>query len=103
VWWFFLLPIVENPTQLTENFLIHCGGGAAGENRIWFFERQNIPDAFKNNETSIDTSALGTPMGNWPAGGCNIDQFFLPQTLVFDITLCGGTYMSVQFVVEACV
>jgi len=43
---------------------------------------------FGSNE--IDTSVLGTPMGNWPSGGCNISEFFAAQTLVLDITLCGG-------------
>lgn len=43
---------------------------------------------FGSNE--IDTSVLGTPMGNWPSGGCNTSEFFAAQTLVLDITLCGG-------------
>lgn len=58
--------------------------------RVWFFERSSVPDVFNNNETTVDTSLLGTPMGNWPSGGCNMEQYFSPQTLVFDITLCGG-------------
>ena len=28
-------------------------------------------------------------MANWPTGGCNVDKFFEPQSLIFDITLCG--------------
>jgi len=58
--------------------------------RVWFFERSSVPDVFNNNETTVDTLLLGTPMGNWPSGGCNMEQYFSPQTLVFDITLCGG-------------
>lgn len=63
--------------------------------RIWFIERSKVPDALKNNASSIDTSTLGTPMGNWPSGGCDINKFFLPQTLVFDITFCGGGCFSI--------
>lgn len=69
---------------------------------IWFFERKSVPDALKNNETRIDTSSFGMPMGNWPSGGCNINQFFAPQTLVFDITLCGDFAGSPQFFPQTC-
>jgi len=56
---------------------------------IWFFSRPQVPSVFSSNASSIDTSTLGTPVANWPAGGCNIDKFFEPQSLIFDITLCG--------------
>jgi len=39
--------------------------------------------------TTIDTSAFGIPVANWPNSGCNINQFFQPQHLIIDITLCG--------------
>ena len=38
----------------------------------------------------MDTSTLGTPVANWASDGCKITEFFEPQQLVFDITLCGG-------------
>ncbi|KAL1756077.1 glycoside hydrolase family 16 protein [Schizophyllum commune] len=56
---------------------------------IWFYSRDEVPDAIKNNASSIDTSSLGTPVANWPTGGCDIDTFFQAQNLIFDITLCG--------------
>ncbi|KAJ8521871.1 hypothetical protein ONZ45_g1508 [Pleurotus djamor] len=56
---------------------------------IWFFERKDVPPSISSSMNSIDTSSLGTPTGNWPGAGCNIQQFFQPQHLVLDITLCG--------------
>ncbi|KAN0087663.1 glycoside hydrolase family 16 protein [Tylopilus felleus] len=56
---------------------------------IWFFPRSQIPSALSNNESTIDTTTFGIPVGNWPSTGCNIQQFFQPQQLIFDITLCG--------------
>ncbi|KAH8829483.1 glycoside hydrolase family 16 protein [Flagelloscypha sp. PMI_526] len=35
-------------------------------------------------------SSFGTPVANWPNGGCSIDKFFASQYLIFDISLCGG-------------
>lgn len=55
-----------------------------------------MPDVFGGSE--IDTGALGTPMGNWPSQGCNIDKFFAAQTLVLDITLCGGEFVCAVWV-----
>lgn len=33
-------------------------------------------------------------MSNWPSTGCDINTFFRPQQLVFDITLCGDLYVE---------
>lgn len=38
----------------------------------------------------MDTTTLGIPVANWPSDGCSVNQFFEPQELIFDITLCGG-------------
>ncbi|KAJ7062356.1 glycoside hydrolase family 16 protein [Mycena amicta] len=56
---------------------------------VWFFNRTNVPTAFSSNASSFSTSDLGTPVANWPTGGCAIDTFFKAQNLIFDITLCG--------------
>jgi len=56
---------------------------------IWFFPRSQIPSALSSNESTIDTSTFGIPVGNWPNTGCNIQEFFQPQQLILDITLCG--------------
>ena len=39
--------------------------------------------------STVDTSALGTPVANWDSDGCTIPEFFEPQQLVFNIALCG--------------
>ncbi|KAF9221534.1 hypothetical protein BS17DRAFT_711086 [Gyrodon lividus] len=57
---------------------------------IWFFQRAQIPSALSNNESIIDTATFGTPVGNWPSTGCNVQEYFQPQQLIFDITLCGA-------------
>lgn len=56
---------------------------------IWFFSRADVPESITPDMKSIETSALGVPMGHWPASGCDIPQFFKPQNLMFTITLCG--------------
>ncbi|KAI0031213.1 hypothetical protein K488DRAFT_52606 [Vararia minispora EC-137] len=56
---------------------------------IWFFERANIPQSLKGNATSLDTSTFGTPAFNVPSTSCNVGSVFKPQSLIFDITLCG--------------
>lgn len=38
----------------------------------------------------MDISQWGPPSAAYPASGCNIPQFFTPQNLVIDITLCGN-------------
>ncbi|KAI0793026.1 concanavalin A-like lectin/glucanase domain-containing protein [Irpex lacteus] len=88
--------IVTNPntTSYGPGFA-STGGGifvtefAAKGISIWYFPRSLIPASLQGNQSSIDTSTLGTPVANWPASGCNVNQFFEPQELVFDITLCG--------------
>jgi hypothetical protein len=97
--------IVTNAPQPSygPNFAA-AGGGvfvtefATSAISVWFFPRANIPSSISSNASSIDTSSLGVPVGNWPASGCpgGFDNFFMPQNLVFHIVLCGtfgdGTY-----------
>ncbi|OCH87773.1 glycoside hydrolase family 16 protein [Obba rivulosa] len=59
---------------------------------IWFWSRPNIPPSITqaNSTSSIDISTWGPPSASYPAGSnCNVTQFFTPQQLIFDITLCG--------------
>jgi len=44
-----------------------------------------------SNSSTIDTTTLGIPVGNWPSTQCNSTEFFDAQNLIFDITLCGGS------------
>ncbi|KZT28765.1 glycoside hydrolase family 16 protein [Neolentinus lepideus HHB14362 ss-1] len=83
-----------SPQSYGEAFA-QAGGGmfvteyASSGISIWFFSRSSIPSSLQSNASSVDTSALGTPVANWPTGGCNIGNFFQAQSLIFDITLCG--------------
>ncbi|KAL8958387.1 MAG: hypothetical protein Q9183_005848, partial [Haloplaca sp. 2 TL-2023] len=56
--------------------------------KIWGWSGNSAPsDATGNNP---DPSGWGTPTGNFPSGsGCNVDEFFKDQQLVFDTTFCG--------------
>lgn len=69
---------------------------------IWFFSRSSVPDTISSNSSTIDTDDLGTPVANWPNGGCNIDKFFSAQSLIFDITLCGDFAGAASVFNETC-
>ncbi|EGO03548.1 glycoside hydrolase family 16 protein [Serpula lacrymans var. lacrymans S7.3] len=58
---------------------------------IWFWSRPNVPESITqaNSTSSIDITSWGTPSASYFANTCNITEFFSPQNLVFDITLCG--------------
>lgn len=70
--------------------------------RIWFYSRSDIPSAITSNSSSIDTSDFGTPVANWPSGGCTVDTFFEAQNLIFDITLCGDFAGATSVFSETC-
>lgn len=53
-------------------------------------QRDQVPADLTNNASSINVSAWGDPMASYPSDqACNVTQFFKPQNLIFDITLCG--------------
>jgi hypothetical protein len=61
--------------------------------RIWFFNRTNVPSSLSAGAQNVDTSTLGIPVGNWPTSGCNINQFFAPQNLIFGSLLLPFTLL----------
>ncbi|KAH9066128.1 concanavalin A-like lectin/glucanase domain-containing protein [Lactarius deliciosus] len=88
--------VVKNPDPKSYGAAFAAAGGgmfvtelASTGISIWFFSRANVPSSLLKNSTVVDTSTFGVPVANYPAGGCNIDKFFQPQNLIFDITLCG--------------
>ncbi|KIJ15436.1 glycoside hydrolase family 16 protein [Paxillus involutus ATCC 200175] len=58
---------------------------------IWFWSRPDVPPSISqaNSTSSMDISQWGTPHASYFSATCNISQFFTPQNLVLDITLCG--------------
>ncbi|KAG7444204.1 glycoside hydrolase family 16 protein [Guyanagaster necrorhizus] len=69
---------------------------------IWFFSRSSVPSSISSNSSTIDTDNLGTPVANWPKGGCDIDTYFTAQNLIFDITLCGDFAGTASIFNETC-
>jgi len=69
---------------------------------VWFFNRSSIPTSISGNSSSVSTSDLGTPVANWPTGGCAIDTFFKAQNLIFDITLCGDAAGATSVFAQTC-
>ncbi|KAJ7134267.1 glycoside hydrolase family 16 protein [Mycena epipterygia] len=69
---------------------------------VWFFNRSSIPTSISGNASSFATSDLGTPVANWPTGGCAIDTYFKPQNLIFDITLCGDAAGASSVFAQTC-
>lgn len=56
---------------------------------IWFWGRNSIPADVSSGGNTVDPSTWGTPSASWPSSSCNISEFFKPQQMVIDITLCG--------------
>ncbi|KAG9003572.1 hypothetical protein FRB93_010990 [Tulasnella sp. JGI-2019a] len=101
--------IVTNPATTSYGAgFASAGGGvwvtefAESGISIWFFPRASIPSSVSSSASTIDTSTLGTPVGNWPAGGCTVDTYFAAQNLIFDITLCGDFAGSASVFASTC-
>ncbi|KAJ7076012.1 glycoside hydrolase family 16 protein [Mycena belliarum] len=58
---------------------------------IWFWSRANVPASIREATatSSISLSDWGTPSASYVNTTCKIEDFFAPQNLVIDITLCG--------------
>ncbi|RDL39358.1 Mixed-linked glucanase [Venustampulla echinocandica] len=55
---------------------------------VWFFPRNNIPADIRSGNPV--TGNWGLPIVAFNGGsGCNIDQHFMNQNIVFDTTFCG--------------
>ncbi|KAH9171666.1 concanavalin A-like lectin/glucanase domain-containing protein [Lactarius sanguifluus] len=101
--------VVKNPDPNSYGAAFAAAGGgvfvtelASTGISIWFFSRANVPSSLQKNHTVVDTSTFGVPVANYPAGGCNIDKFFQPQNLIFDITLCGDFAGNSEIFPQTC-
>ncbi|KAI0738520.1 glycoside hydrolase family 16 protein [Daedaleopsis nitida] len=54
---------------------------------VWFFDRSAIPADI--TAKTPDPASWGTPTAFFPNTQCDILGHFLPQQLIFDITICG--------------
>ncbi|THU89496.1 glycoside hydrolase family 16 protein [Dendrothele bispora CBS 962.96] len=101
--------IVTNPTTKSYGADFASAGGGVFVTEfaeegisVWFFSRSDVPSSITSNSSSINISDLGTPVANWPNGGCEIDSFFKAQNLIFDITLCGDFAGAASVFAETC-
>lgn len=71
---------------------------------MWFWTRANVPKSILSatSTSALDISDFGTPSASYPASTCNISQYFTPQQLIFDITLCGDWAGVPQFYGPSC-
>jgi hypothetical protein len=67
---------------------------------IWYHRRSDIPTSLSSTASSIDTSALGTPVASYSSSSCDISKFFASQQMTLDITMCGD-YAGTTSVLEA--
>ncbi|KAL1891856.1 hypothetical protein Sste5346_007400 [Sporothrix stenoceras] len=54
---------------------------------VWFFARNTDQATSLASGATPDTANFGTPMGMFT--GCDIDQYFSAQQIIFDTTFCG--------------
>lgn len=58
---------------------------------IWFWSRPDVPASIDQvDSASMNVAQWGIPHASYFSNTCNITQYFSPQNLVLDITLCGG-------------
>ncbi|KZT70709.1 glycoside hydrolase family 16 protein [Daedalea quercina L-15889] len=56
---------------------------------IWFWSRSDVPSSISSTATTVDISDWGTPSANYTSADCDIAEYFAPQQIVLDITMCG--------------
>ncbi|KAH7072571.1 beta-1,3-1,4-glucanase [Paraphoma chrysanthemicola] len=85
--------IIANQTNAYGDTFNMNGGGVfaiewtSSAIQIWFFPRENIPANVVSDRPT--PTSWGLPLAKF-SGPCELDTFIRSQTLVFNITFCGG-------------
>ncbi|KAF7321163.1 GH16 domain-containing protein [Mycena chlorophos] len=90
------ITVATEPNSLGEGFATAGGGVYAVQMDVngiymWFWSRSDIPKSISGSTatSTLEVSDWGTPSAAYPATTCNITEFFQPQQMILDITLCG--------------
>jgi len=102
--------VAENAPNSFQSGFAAAGGGVYAAQFdytgifIWFWSRPNVPASITQAtaSSSIDLSDWGTPSASYVNSTCTIEDFFGPQQLVIDITLCGEWAGLSSFYDETC-
>lgn len=87
--------MAENQTASYGSAFASAGGGvwatqmAPSGISVWFFPRASVPSDLQNSSVVPVPSGWGTPSAFFSNSSCSIADFFGPQQLIIDITLCG--------------
>ncbi|KAK7037709.1 hypothetical protein VNI00_010935 [Paramarasmius palmivorus] len=67
-------------------------------------QRRDIPVSISEADSysAMNLSDWGKPSAAYPAAGCDIENFFKPQKLILDITLCGQWAGIPEVYAETC-
>ncbi|ORY92650.1 concanavalin A-like lectin/glucanase domain-containing protein [Leucosporidium creatinivorum] len=85
--------VIDTSTEFSGKGLNDAGGAVFATLfdesgiSIWRWTKGTAPSDTTNGDPR--PSNWGKPVAQWAASSCDMDDFFGPQKLIFDITLCG--------------